>query len=57
MEVCDVTGKKSKDFSGNGRWWLEKYDPPQQNPQRNISQILSNQMTVTTELKEISHRY
>ena len=32
MQVCGVTGKKSKDFSGNGRWWVEKYDPPQQPP-------------------------
>ena len=47
-----VTGKKSKDFSGNGRCEPEKYYTPLPPPQRNISQILSNQMTVTTEQRK-----
>ena len=44
---CD--GEKVKRFPGQCRCGPEKYDAPLPTPQRNISQILSNQMTVTTE--------
>ena len=52
-------GEKVKRFLGQWPMWAREILHSSTTPQRNISQILSNQMTVTTEhrMREELHRY